>query len=224
MAPRFTPPPAEMTMLEGGYSILVFVICFILYYKLRSIYKLTEYHGLHYFSNTFLFLGLAYFLRFVVFVFTHSSEPAEFEDFRNLMIFSMAFMVYSSSTSILYLIYSLTWKITEVFRNEALLHSLAVILTVMSLLSRPGSTLLIQAVLLVVLLFAIVLNYKKYDTERKTMLGRIYPLYILTFFFWILNLLVSLRLFVPFEFRFVIYGLSILILLVIAYRVLRKIG
>ncbi len=223
MAPRFTPPPAEITMLEGGYSIFVFVICFILYYKLRSIYKLTEYHGLHYFSNTFLFLGLAYFLRFILFVFTHSSDPG-FEDFRNLVIFSMAFMVYSSSTSILYLIYSLIWKITEIFRNEAFLHSLAIILTVLSLLSRPGSTLITQAVLLVVLLFAIVINYKKYDAERKTMLGRIYPLYILTFFFWILNLLVSLRLFIPFEFRFVIYTLSTLILLVIAYRVLKKIG
>ncbi|MEM0332746.1 MAG: hypothetical protein QXO73_07210 [Archaeoglobaceae archaeon] len=223
MAPRFTPPPAEITMLEGGYSILVFVICFILYYKLRSIYKLTEYHGLHYFSNTFLFLGLAYFLRFIVFVFTHSSQP-EFDDFRNLLIFSIAFMVYSSSTSILYLIYSLTWRITEIFRNEALLHSLAILLTVLSLLSRPGSTLLIQAALLVVLLFAIVLNYKKYDTERKTMLGRIYPLYILTFFFWILNLLVSFRVFIPFEFRFLVYGLSILLLLIIAHRVLKKIG
>ncbi|MDI9645997.1 MAG: hypothetical protein QFX40_04810 [Archaeoglobales archaeon] len=223
MAPRFTPPPAEITMLEGGYSILVFVICFILYYKLRSIYKLTEYHGLHYFSNTFLFLGLAYFLRFIVFVFTHSSQP-EFDDFRNLLIFSIAFMVYSSSASILYLIYSLTWRITEIFRNEALLHSLAILLTVLSLLSRPGSTLLIQAALLVVLLFAIVLNYKKYDTERKTMLGRIYPLYILTFFFWILNLLVSFRVFIPFEFRFLVYGLSILLLLIIAHRVLKKIG
>ncbi|MEM2458415.1 MAG: hypothetical protein QXM61_06135, partial [Archaeoglobaceae archaeon] len=136
-------------------------------------------------------------------------------------VFSIAFMSYSSSASILYLIYSITWRLSKLLRNEALLHSLALVFAVISVF-RIASFLLIQPALLVLLLIAIAFSYKKLEAEKKTTNITIYPLYALIFVFWVLNLLVSFRMILP-EFRFVIYALSIIVLLIIAYRILRRI-
>ncbi|MCS7119375.1 MAG: hypothetical protein RMH75_04825 [Archaeoglobaceae archaeon] len=218
--------PAEILAIETIFCAIVFLISFFIYYKIHELYRLTEYRGFHYFSNTLLFLGLAYFLRFLVFIFFYGQSDFLFEnarlDFRELMIFSVAFMTYSSSASVLYLIYSLSWKWSELLRNEILLHILALIFAVFSILGRPFLLLMIQITLLIVLLIVIVFSYKKYEPERRATVVRVYPLYALLFVFWILNLFLSFRI-IPFEFRFFIYALSIFVLGIIAYRVLKKI-
>ncbi|MCS7144982.1 MAG: hypothetical protein NZ879_08195 [Archaeoglobaceae archaeon] len=94
-------------------------------------------------------------------------------------------MAYSGSASILYLIYSLSWKWNEVLRKGALLHSLALVFAVFSILHRPVS------------------------------------LYILIFIFWVLNLFLSFGV-IPFDLRSILYTLSVVVLMIIAYRVLRK--
>ncbi|MEM0214421.1 MAG: hypothetical protein QXU31_08265 [Archaeoglobaceae archaeon] len=224
--PNFILPPLEIFAIEAIFSGVIFITSFVIYYRVHELYKLTDYPGLHYFSNTFLFLGLAYFLRFLVFIFIYSQpeigfERVRFEDFRGVMVFSIAFMSYSSSASILYLIYSITWRLSKLLRNEALLHSLALVFAVISVF-RIASFLLIQLALLVLLLIAIAFSYKKLEAEKKTTNITIYPLYALIFVFWVLNLLVSFRMILP-EFRFVIYALSIIVLLIIAYRILKRI-
>lgn len=223
--PNLILPPAEIFAVEASFSGLIFVISFTIYYRVHELYKLTDYRGFHYFSNTFLFLGLAYFLRFLVFIFVFSQpelgfERVRFEDFRGLMVFSIAFMSYSSSASILYLIYSISWRLSKLLRNEALLHSLALVFAVFSIFRI--SFLLIQVALLIVLLIAIIFSYKKYEAEKKATILKIYPLYALIFVFWVLNMFVSFRMIFP-EFRFIIYALSVIVLLIIVYRILKKI-
>lgn len=220
--PRFI--PMDFFVIEAVFCAVVFILSFLLYYKLRETYKLTEYTGLHYFSSTFLFLGLAYFLRFLVSVlllYDQSEFGSMIWDFRSIMVFTIAFMTYSSSASILYLIYSLAWKWGEFFRNEALLHSLSIIFAVVSILHRPFSIFSIQIALLVVLSIVIILNYRSYEGNRKTVVGKVYPLYILLFLFWIFNLLLPFRL-ISFDFRIGIYVLSVLVICIIGYKVLKK--
>ncbi|MEM0203990.1 MAG: hypothetical protein QXO16_09170 [Archaeoglobaceae archaeon] len=214
----------DVFVVEVVFCAVVFILSFLIYYKLRETYKLTEYKGLHYFSSTFLFLGLAYFLRFLVSIlllYDQSELGSMSWDFRSVMVFSIAFMVYSSSASILYLIYSLAWKWNEIFRNEALLHSLAIIFAVVSIIHRPISIFSIQIALLAILSVVIVLNYRSYEGDRKTVVGKVYPLYILLFLFWIFNLLLPFRV-ISFDFRIGIYALSVAVLCIIGYKVLRK--
>lgn len=219
--PRFS-LPMDVFVVEVVFCAIVFILSFLIYYRLRETYKLTEYKGLHYFSSTFLFLGLAYFLRFLVLILLYDqSDFGSIWDPRSLMVFSIAFMIYSSSASILYLIYSLAWKWSEVFRNEALLHSLAIIFAVISIIHRPISIFSIQIALLAILSVVIVLNYRSHEGDRKAVVGKVYPLYILLFLFWIFNLLLPFRV-VSFDFRIGIYALSVAVLCIIGYKVLRK--
>ncbi len=222
--PRFIALPMEVFLVEVVFCAIVFLLSFLLYYKLRETYKLTEYKGLHYFSSTFLFLGLAYFLRFLVSIlllYDQSEFGSMSWDFRSIIVFTIAFMTYSSSASILYLIYSLAWKWGEFFRSEALLHGLAIAFAAVSSLYRPISIFSIQIALLAILSVVIILNYRGYEGNRKTTIGKIYPLYILIFLFWIFNLLLPFRIISP-DFRIVIYAFSVIVLCIIGYKVLRK--
>lgn len=97
MPPPMIPPklpPLEFIAAEALYSSIIFLICFLIYHRLREVYKLSDYRGFHFFSNTFLFLGLAYFLRFVVLLLSASGvmfEEISLEGLRGIMAFSMPF-------------------------------------------------------------------------------------------------------------------------------------
>ncbi|WP_456330289.1 hypothetical protein [Archaeoglobus sp.] len=223
MPPLKPLPPPEFIAFEVVYFSVIFVLCFILYYKLREVYRITDYRGFHFFSNTFLFLGIAYFLRFVTFLLFASGvlfDELSFEGVRGLMTFSLAFLAYSGSVAILYNIYSLLWRWLEKIPSEAIIHIVAVLIALISIIARsPLAFVTSQLILILFLLLAIFINYRHYRFDGKV--KRAYPLYILLFVFWLLNLSLTFRL-LPIEWRFTIYGLSVAVLLVIAYRVLKK--
>ncbi|MBO8180139.1 MAG: hypothetical protein H0Z19_06615 [Archaeoglobus sp.] len=223
MPPPKPLPPTEFIAFEALYFSVIFLLCFILYYKLREVYKITDYKGFYFFSNTFLFLGVAYFLRSVTFLLFTSGvllDELSFEGVRGLMLFSVAFLAYSGSVAILYNIYSLLWRWLEKIPSEALIHIIAVLIALISIIARsPLAFVTSQLILTLFLLMAIFINYRHYKFDGKV--KRAYPLYILLFVFWLLNLSLALLL-LPIEWRFTIYGLSVAVLLVIAYRVLKK--
>jgi len=226
MPPPMIPPklpPLEFIAAEAFYSSIIFLICFLIYHRLREVYKLSDYRGFHFFSNTFLFLGLAYFLRFVVLLLSASGvmfEEISLEGLRGIMAFSMAFLAYSGSAAILYTIYSLLWRWLERFPGEVVINGVALVIALTSLLSRMPLVFLISQLALVFLLVAaIFVNYSHFRHESRS--KRAYPLYILLFVFWLLNISLTFR-FLPLEFRFAIYTLSVAVILIIAYRVLRK--
>ncbi len=183
MPPLKPLPPPEFIAFEVVYFSVIFVLCFILYYKLREVYRITDYRGFHFFSNTFLFLGIAYFLRFVTFLLFASGvlfDELSFEGVRGLMTFSLAFLAYSGSVAILYNIYSLLWRWLEKIPSEAIIHIVAVLIALISIIARsPLAFVTSQLILILFLLLAIFINYRHYRFDGKV--KRVYPLYILLF-------------------------------------------
>lgn len=101
-----------------------------------------------------------------------------------------------------------------------MINGVALVIALTSLLSRMPLVFLISQLALVFLLVAaIFVNYSHFRHESRS--KRAYPLYILLFVFWLLNISLTFR-FLPLEFRFAIYTLSVAVILIIAYRVLRK--
>jgi len=217
----FRTPPIEFIASEALYASVIFILCFLLYHRLREVYRLTDYKGFQLFSSTFLFLGLAYFLRFVVTLLLASGfllEEISFEGLRGIAFFSVAFLAYTGSAAILYAAYSLLWRWVEKFPGDIVIHVASLLIAIVSLFVRqPGIFIVSQLILLILLLAAIFINYRHYESEK---VRRVYPLYTLLFAFWLLN--ISLLFGFIREFRPLIYTLSIAIIAIIAYRVLRK--
>ena len=193
----------------------------MLYRRLRGVYKLTDYQGFYFFANIFLFLGIAYFLRFIVVILLASGiffEGFTLEGFRGIISFNLAFLAYTSSVSILYAIYSLLWDKTSSYLGEVLIHVISVLASFSILLLRPLPTFVIfQLSLLLVLMIAILVNYRYYSSGK---IRKVYPIYLLLLTFWLLNL--SLTFGLLRELRIIIYTLSAILILIICYKVLKK--
>lgn len=178
----------------------------MLYRRLRGVYKLTDYQGFYFFANIFLFLGIAYFLRFIVVILLASGiffEGFTLEGFRGIISFNLAFLAYTSSVSILYAIYSLLWDKTSSYLGEVLIHVISVLASFSILLLRPLPTFLV--------------NYRYYSSGK---IRKVYPIYLLLLTFWLLNL--SLTFGLLRELRIIIYTLSAILILIICYKVLKK--
>ncbi|MCD6493516.1 MAG: hypothetical protein J7K36_06945 [Archaeoglobaceae archaeon] len=217
-------PHLGIVITEAIYSSIIFALCFLLYYRIRKAYKLTDYKGLYLFSNTFLYLGLAYFLRFIVSSFAVSNAVfdlnLQFNVIKGLMLFSLTFMAYSSSAAIMYLISSLLWRWVDKVGNELFVHSIAILIAISPFIGKSLLLLLIsQFLLLLALILSITLNYK-YQSSKK-IFSQAYIVYVLLFIFWILNLSLTFKL-IPSVLRIAIYMLSLVVMGFIAYKILRK--
>jgi len=216
----------ETMLPEVAYLILVFVLCMLVYFKTQEIYELTAEKSVRYFRNSFLFLGLAYFSRSLLYLLISWGVLFEvppqmfFGDLRIVAILSGFLLVYFGSLSILYLIFSLIWKKFDL--NEALMHLIALSMAFLVLLFKAFELLAISQIsLFAILAVAIYVSYKGSEVKRPFWSG-IYPLYLLLFVFWVLNvLIIALR--IPFEVRAFLYVASGLIIVYIAYRVLKKV-
>jgi hypothetical protein len=214
-------PPIEFVGLETVYFLVIFLACFLIYRKVREVYRLTDYFGFHLFANIFLFLGLAYFMRFVVVILLASGvvfDSKPLEDIREIMSFSIAFLAYTSSVSILYAIYSLLWSRMVTHFGEVVIHIISLLAGFSILLFRfLPAFLIFQFLLILILLIAILVNYRYYSSGK---IRKVYPVYLLLFIFWLLNF--SLAFGLLREFKFFIYGLSVVVIFIICYEVLRR--
>ncbi len=220
-APTPKMPPPEFVGLEAVYFSVIFVACFLIYRRLRSVYKLTDYPGFYLFANIFLFLGLAYLMRCIVVILLASGvvlEDKPFEGVRGIMLLSLTFLAYTSSASILYAIYSLLWSRFSVHSGEVIIHVISLLAGISVLFFRLLPAFLIfQLFLVLTLLIAILVNYRYYSSGK---IRKVYPIYLLLFIFWLLNF--SLALGLLRELKFLIYALSATLVLMISYEVLKR--
>ena len=52
--------------VEIIYTLLIVVLCFLVYFRTKNIFDLTKHRGIQYFRNAFLFFGLAYSARLLI--------------------------------------------------------------------------------------------------------------------------------------------------------------
>lgn len=198
------------------YTVIIVVLCFLVYFKTREIYGLTKHKGIQFFRHSFLFFGLAYASR--LFLHFHLIGRIAFDFIvprREFMPICILVVGYLGTMALLYLAYSTIWK--KIKSEHFLLFSniVALIISLASFFSRnPFFVPLIQFFLLI---FIIIVNIKRHGQIKK---GKVRALYLLVAFFWLFNLFIlgPTRL-IPFEIQITLQIISLAVFVLIYYKV-----
>ena len=220
----------EMLVSELIFSLLIVIFCLAVYFKSREVYKLTEHRGAYFFSNAFLFFGLAYLTRllFIIFVLYGSINYQSLSNLKIVILPSATFMTYFSSLAILSLTYSLLWrKLPEVVQRNFFLHMVAIAVTatavaIVAIFKSPVVIPVFQLLLFALLILSAIVNYRSKERKRP-FISEIYVVYFLLFAFWLVKLSSLIR---PFELAFgiAINAISASIMAYIVYKVWRVLG
>ena len=225
------PPGFETEIL---YSFIIIICSLMIYFGTKELYELSSHKGIKYFREAFLFFALAYFFRSFIKYILISFGITKIIDFspnfpREFMLFASLFskitlfiFIYLSSMAIFYLLYSFMWKQwNENSKKIYIFHTIAIIISIISISINTNLTYLILNSLLLIFIFFIVLTASK---KRKKKKNKLYPIYILLFIFWILNIIDILVPEFLKTFQLFIYLSSSGIFLLILYKVIKKIG
>lgn len=213
LRPNFNP---WMFSSEFVFSIVVIVLCFIIYFKTKDAFNLTQHKGIGFFRKTFLFLALAYMFRYVLRlhfltrIFDLALPPFYVQPI-TLLISS-----YFSTMAIFYLFLSLTWKRLKLKYMNWLAHIIALIIAISSFLTgEPLFVIVCQAILLIATaIFSLRLSKKSHK------LSKLFTIYVMLFFFWILSLLpFTTRRILPMEVNYVTQIISFILFIMVFIKV-----
>ncbi len=195
---------------EFIYSLLVIVLCITVYVRTRELFELTKYGGIRYFRNAFLFFALAYASRFVF----HLYQLGAFAlDVPRHFVFPLMFpfVGYFSTIALFFLAYSMVWKNIRYAHFLIVANIIAVLVAVISHLSR--SPLLISLVQLPLIVFTLASSLR--EGKRHTR-----ALYFLISLFWLINLFaLSPGRFLPLEIKIVLQIVSLVVFTFLLYKV-----
>lgn len=202
---------------ELVFTIIAVVFCFLIYSRTRESYVLTKHKGIKYFRDAFLFFGLSYLLRFLFSLLLLSGATFDFILPRGMFAFFFILPLgYFSTIGIFYLIFSSIWKR---FNNKIMLifgHSTAIVLSLISFITR--SHLMLIGLQCALLLLVVLLSFMAHRGEKK--ISQIKILYLLVSALWLINLLVidQKRPF-PLEMEIFFQVVSLIVFVIIYYRI-----
>lgn len=196
---------------ELVYTFLIVFFCFYVYYKTKEMYELTNYRGIAYFRNSFLFFGFAYLTRFISFLFQISLFTFDLYLPRYFfMPFMMTLTAYLSTIAIFYLAYSTSWK--NISYKNFLIYSniIAFFIVVISFLFR--SSFVIALAQIPLLIITLINSSKNHKNSTKS-------LYFLITLFWLINMfLLRPNWFLPFELRLLMYAIPIIVFVLLLQK------
>ncbi|MFH2028856.1 MAG: hypothetical protein ABIJ08_06970 [Nanoarchaeota archaeon] len=204
--------------IELVYSVIILILCLMVYFKTKEMYELTKHKGIQFFRYAFLFFGLAYGARLVLYILIISQTiVCEFCRYgRDILPISNLIVAYFSTMAILFLAYSTVWR--KINSEHFLMFSniLAMAISVIAFVSR--SPFIISLIQLFLLIFTILIILKAHKKQKSN----IRALYLLVVLFWLLNLFVlgPIMILLPGA-EFIIPIVSILIFVAIYHKVLK---
>lgn len=221
-------PPLEFFLpneigVELLYSFVIVVCSLMIYYATKEMYELSSYRGVKYFRQAFLFFAIAYFFRYFIRFFLAFFNLREIVEISPMFVgwVSLFVFLYSSSMAIFYLLYSVMWKRWDHSKLKIYLFNfIAVVVALVGVSFRNIETdLILNLVLLVFISFVLFMAYKTSKNKQKG--KNLYATYLFLFIFWILNIIdILLPSFLQ-VYRLMIYLASILLFMVILYKVLK---
>lgn len=205
----------EGLFIEIAYTLLIVLLCFIVYWKTKEIYDLSRYKGISYFRNAFLFFGLAYAFRFFLYLLMLGVFTLERKQiFREFMPFSILIVGYFSTMAILYLTSSLAWKKLRTDNFIIWANITAVIVSVVTFAFRSHQILMLFQLFLIA--YSVIMIYLKKTFTKIRML------YLLLLIFWLLNLFsIGPRWMLEFEIKLALQLISTTVFILITYKVFR---
>ncbi|MFA5993001.1 MAG: hypothetical protein WC796_04815 [Candidatus Pacearchaeota archaeon] len=217
------PPELGMDLL---YSFVIIICSLMIYYATREMYELSSYKGIKYFRQSFLFFAIAYFFRYSIMFFLTFFNLRSILDFspRYIGWVSLFLFLFFSSMAVFYLVYSVMWKKWN--HGKIVISLFAILSLVIALIGALFNSMLISLILNIVLLIFVLLTllvaYK--DSIGKKKGKSLFIIYLLLFVFWILNVIdILIPRFLQ-VYQILIYLASLLMFMIILYKVLRKAG
>jgi hypothetical protein len=224
-------PPIEFLFppeigAELIYSFVIVICSLMVYYATKEMYELSSYKGIKYFRLAFLFFAVAYFFRYFIqffLVLFNLKNILEFSP-RYIGWSSLFIFLYASSMAVFYLLYSVMWKKWNHSKLRLLLFNLLALIIALigSSFRSEGVSLILNVILLVFVSFVLLAAYRDSKGKRK---GKgLFVIYLLLFAFWILNVI---NILIPKFLKLYQLGLylaSILLFMIILYKVLKKTG
>jgi hypothetical protein len=219
MAPPLMFNPV-MFWIEFAYTLVVVLLCFLVYYKTREMYELTKYKGIQYFRTAFFFFSLAYAARFILQLIQLSMFALDYFMPQGLLFpVCMLIVSYLSTMAIFYLVYSTVWKKIRYEHFLAFSNAIAVGLSFVAFFSHsPGLLSLVQLPLILAML---VTNFRKEDGKQHAR-SHTRLLYFLISLFWLTSLFAvgsGPRWFMPFELRIALQAISLGVFIFLVYKV-----
>ena len=204
--------------LETVYSLLIIIPCLIIFFRFSKMYRFSNYKGLSYVKNAFLFFAVAFFLRYLVllnrlFIGEFTGTIADFNALLFLMIFFMTLPGF-------FLLYSLIWKNFEVKKYSSkplnlqvsIIYLLAIIIALADYLTN--SFLFMYSSQITAYFIASFIAYKNYASDKK-LLKQFYLISMLLLLFaMILNVIAQYTIDAFPVIRLYTYALTILVIFV----------
>ena len=217
-----------MTLGSGTeliYSLVIIVCSLMIYFGTKELYELSAHKGIKYFRQAFLYFAFAYFFRYSIkFLLMFFDRTILFGNPKQMMFLGgitplFAFM-YFSSIAIFSILYSVTYqKFDKKDKLLILFQILAIAIALASVIFKNNlAYLILNGILFLFSLLSVLILQKG---KKKNKLNAIYILLLL---FWIMNIVDIL---IPnfFQtFQLGIYLISVILFLIMLYKVLRKCG
>jgi len=224
-------PPIEFLFppeigAELIYSFVIILCSLMVYYATREMYELSSYKGIKYFRQSFLFFAIAYFSRYFIQFFLVLFKVQDILEFSPMYIgwITLFVFLFSSAMAVFYLLYSVMWKKWNHSKLKIIMFNIFAFLIAFIGASIRGIivSLLLNIILLAFVLFILSVAYK--DSKDKKKGKNLFIIYILLSIFWILNVIdILIPKFLQI-YQLVIYLASILLFMIILYKVLKKAG
>ena len=177
MVPAFNP---LLFGIELFFSIIILFLCFMIFFKTKESYDLTNHKNIKFFRYAFLFFGLSYLMRFLFMVVKIFFDIHLFKGILgSLFILSLSYL---STIAIFYLGLSVIRKKLKFNHLIILSHFIAVLLALVSFIMKRSLILIYtQSFFLIVFIILISIKHKKRKSSIKI-------IYILIFILWLINL------------------------------------
>lgn len=225
--------PGEMGA-ELIYSFVIVVCSLMVYHATKEMYELTSYKGIKYFRQAFLFFAIAYFLRYSIKFFqiffnlrgVPEISPQHMGGMPPFIFgwLSLFVFLYFSSMAVFYLLHSIMWKKWSRSTLRSYLFNIISLIIAFIGASFGGRQMYLILNILLFLLVSFILFAAYKDSKNKKKGKNLFIIYLLLFVFWILNVIDTLLpRFLQF-YQLLIYLASILLFMIILYKVLKKSG
>ncbi len=207
--------------VELTYSLVLVMLCLLVFFKTKEIYELTSHKGIKYFREAFMFFAIAYLFRFLAQI--SMFYQVNFGMHPRLMpLICLLPFAFASSMALLSLAYSTLWKKFNFkdYNELHILYLLAFIITITVVITQSALIFLGSQALLFII--AIVMSYKNFkEKKKKSHFASLYTTYGLLFLFWLFNLAIFARIRYLHDTKPIFYFISAIIFGFIAYKVIK---
>ena len=213
-------PPIVITnsavpIIEFMFSLVAIAACFIVYFKTKEIYELSEHKGIKYFRNAFLFFGITYLANFIMRILAPHIRRIPFDEaIPFLPKIIMTIGAYASTATFIYLLLTVLWKkLDKTFISSPyVIHGISLLVALVTVFERmPFTFFFFQLVFFLMFIFILILNKSLFGRKQNKI---ILITYILIFGHWII-----LMFFDIFAFVFPVIG-SIIYLITLSFFII----